>query len=427
VPSVADPSSGFGEEGSALSRDGEVAMVGAPYQPCGSTVLCGFVSAFRRGAGAWQESQILAPPDVDSGLFGGAIALSADGATAVIGARYHSCANLSPQCGRAYVFTNNGSGWAWTATLVPSHEEPGADFGFSVALSADGSTALVGAPDESDPPWGWVYVFAKSGSSWEEAQRLPAASASLPLTTFFGSSVALSGDGLHALVGYSTSHAIHVDSFSLQNGTWTVDGLLAKDELEEYGEGMALALTDDGSSALVGNSCGSCFPDGSFASNGFVASFVRSGNTWSSPQTMQEPGPPQLLGSHYFGGSCALAGSAIGAVAALDTAYTFELVGGMWTPTQTIHLPPQTAGVVEAPRVSLSADGNTLLVSAPAGLAGAAYIYSRALPVAQVPTISAAGTVALCLTLAACGSWTLRRRSQRRKPRPTASASPGPP
>src|SRR5258708_18023077 len=76
--------------------------------------------------------------------------------------------------------------------LVGTGAVGGAEQGSSVALSADGNTAIVGGPGGS--PNGAVWVFTRSGSAWtQQGSKLVGTSAvgsSLP-----GSSVALSPGG----------------------------------------------------------------------------------------------------------------------------------------------------------------------------------------------------------------------------------------
>ena len=50
----------------------------------------------------------------------------------------------------------------------------GADFGASVALSADGDTALIGAPREGTveyPNVGAAWVFTRSAGAWSQPRR----------------------------------------------------------------------------------------------------------------------------------------------------------------------------------------------------------------------------------------------------------------
>lgn len=91
--------------------------------------------------------------------------------------------------------------------------------GDAVALSADGSTLVVGAPGEMgvaaapdpanppEPPWdglpdtGAVYVFTRQGSGWSLQAYLKASNISIRIAGRFGASVALSADGNTLAVG----------------------------------------------------------------------------------------------------------------------------------------------------------------------------------------------------------------------------------
>lgn len=86
------------------------------------------------------------------------MAVSADGSTAVVGASGH--ANLKFK-GAAYVFRDQGGKWTQTTKLTASDGAVGDYFGGSVALTADDSTAVVGAPSakRSHIRTGSAYVF----------------------------------------------------------------------------------------------------------------------------------------------------------------------------------------------------------------------------------------------------------------------------
>ncbi|NDJ60764.1 MAG: PKD domain-containing protein, partial [Chloroflexi bacterium] len=75
------------------------------------------------------------------------------------------------------------------------------EFGFSVALSSDGGTALIGAYLDDDFGFdsGSAYVFVRSGSTWSQQAKLTAADAAA--VDVFGEAVALSSDGGTALIG----------------------------------------------------------------------------------------------------------------------------------------------------------------------------------------------------------------------------------
>jgi FG-GAP repeat protein len=82
-------------------------------------------------------------------FFGASVALSASGKTALIGATGDDC-TAGEECGAAYAFVREGSHWVERQKLTasdagPSHFVFGGDFFGSVALSASGKTALIGA------------------------------------------------------------------------------------------------------------------------------------------------------------------------------------------------------------------------------------------------------------------------------------------
>jgi hypothetical protein len=90
------------------------------------------------------------------GGFGGSgdhsVALSADGNTALVGA----LDGKSGEPPSALIFTRSGSTWSQPVSLVPEGDEPPEEgFGASVALSADGSTALGGSMPRAVSRDGW--------------------------------------------------------------------------------------------------------------------------------------------------------------------------------------------------------------------------------------------------------------------------------
>ena len=74
--------------------------------------------------------------------YGLGVALSGDGNTALIGARYtHQADSGSPRDGKAYVFTRTGGTWSTTPTATfDPHPGNGEDLGFGLALDATGAT-----------------------------------------------------------------------------------------------------------------------------------------------------------------------------------------------------------------------------------------------------------------------------------------------
>jgi hypothetical protein len=188
---------------------------------------------------------------------GGSVALSADGDTAIIGAPLRPT-TPAPEVGAAFVFTRIGSTWSEQAKLV------GTDYvqcsvcsvaqGWSVALSADGNTAIVGGPDDNNNI-GAAWVFARSGSTWsQQGSKLLASDAAPP--TGLGSSVALSADGNTAVIGgwldNNETGAIWV--FTRSGGVWSQQGLklVGSNAVGAALQGFSVALSGDGTTAIVG-------------------------------------------------------------------------------------------------------------------------------------------------------------------------------
>ena len=125
--------------------------------------------------------------------FGYSVAMAASGTTALVGAEDHHFA-----AGAAYVFTLRGGTWSQTAVLTAPNAEGFDQFGDSVALSARGTTALVGALGRNSGT-GAAYVFTLRGGTWSQTAEL-AASRGAP-NDAFGSTAGLSAAGTTALVG----------------------------------------------------------------------------------------------------------------------------------------------------------------------------------------------------------------------------------
>jgi hypothetical protein len=105
-----------------------------------------------------------------------AVAVSGDGRTAILGDPYNTV-DLKGTAGVAYVFTRKGNGWIRSPkklTLGPT-AKAGDMFGSSVALSANGNTALVGAPNTYNTQYaGAAYVFQRVSGVWGPPQKLSA-------------------------------------------------------------------------------------------------------------------------------------------------------------------------------------------------------------------------------------------------------------
>ncbi|NBB86754.1 MAG: T9SS type A sorting domain-containing protein [Bacteroidetes bacterium] len=197
-------------------------------------------------AGQAQETQLTAPSGNEDDFFGRSVAISADGSTALIGADGDEDIDGNDDKGSAYVFRINESGsWAYEDKLTAFFDGVAGDkFGTSVALNADGTFALIGARnDGGNFNTGSAYVFAQD----EEGTWLEQAELGDPNSTsdVIGYPVALSNDGSIVLI----RNTIFVRDDS---GNWTQQtDLIPPGGVGDINYGSAVALSPDGSTALI--------------------------------------------------------------------------------------------------------------------------------------------------------------------------------
>ncbi|HQT93153.1 MAG TPA: hypothetical protein PLB88_07175 [Thermoanaerobaculaceae bacterium] len=202
----------------AVSADGNTAIVGG-YLDNGDA---GAAWVFTRSAGAWtqQGSKLVGSGAVGDAGQGWSVALSADGDTAIIGGPGDNSGT-----GAAWVFTRSGGQWTQTgAKLVGAGAVAKANQGWAVALSSDGNTAAVGGPGDNNGA-GAVWVFTRSAAVWKQ-QGLKLVGTGAAGLSGQGTSVALSGDASTLVAGgpqdNEGSGAVWV--FSQSAGTWTQQG-----------------------------------------------------------------------------------------------------------------------------------------------------------------------------------------------------------
>jgi hypothetical protein len=241
--------------------------------------------------------------------------------------------------------------------LIGSGEIGDGLFGISVALSADGNTALIGASDGlEDPRLGEAFVFIRSGGVWKQQQRLTGNGTP---DEQFGLELALSADGNTALIGTETTGVAPALVFTRTGGVWTKQGELKGDSTQDQGDLARVALSADGNTALVGEPL-----DGGVGSVGSVFVFTRSGAVWTEKQKLTGSIPAEFGG---FGSRVAL--SADGKTALISEplegaeiteegmVFVYARAGGVWSKQQTLT----AGGVVFGDSIALSADGGTAL------------------------------------------------------------------
>ena len=190
------------------------------------------------------------------GWFGSDVALSADGNTALIGATLDS-----NNIGAAWVYVRSVTG-VWSpqgGKLTATGETGNGNFGWSVALSANGDLGLIGAPADNGGS-GRAFWFARSGETWSQLSSSGVGTGAVG-NARFGSSVAMSSNGSVALIGGNedgnTGNSNKVGAAWLltrSGNTWSQSSgkLTGGGEVGPAEFGYAAALSSDGNTALIG-------------------------------------------------------------------------------------------------------------------------------------------------------------------------------
>ncbi|CAN7390467.1 FG-GAP repeat protein [Acidovorax sp. Leaf78] len=153
-----------------LSSDGNTLAVAAPTEDSNATGVngdqannaagdSGAVYVFTRTGSTWSHQAYVKSSNTAAGSrFGSSIALSGDGNTLAVGAARErsnatgingdQASTAAANSGAVYVFKRTASTWTQQSYVKASNTASNYDFGWSVALSSDGSTLAVGAKSE---------------------------------------------------------------------------------------------------------------------------------------------------------------------------------------------------------------------------------------------------------------------------------------
>jgi hypothetical protein len=220
----------------AVSEDGNILAVGASGEDSNATGIdgdqsnnsrdeSGAVYVYSRFGGTWtQEAYIKASNSDALDRFGSALAISSDGSTLAVGAiqeRSNASGingdqtnNSLARAGAVYVFSRANGTWSQQAYVKASNPNGGEpNFGYSVALSSDGSIMAVSAYLEDSNATGIngnesntlasnsgaVYLFRRNGSQWSQQAYVKASNTESD--DQFGHALVLSANGSELVVG----------------------------------------------------------------------------------------------------------------------------------------------------------------------------------------------------------------------------------
>ncbi len=308
------------------------------------------------------------------------------------------------------------------AYLKASNTAAGQAFGATAALSADGSTFVIGAYGESSssvgidgdeagslaPMSGAVYVFRRVGTTWMQEAYIKASNTDS--SDYFGDSVSISSDGGTIAVGAEgeASSATGVDGDQSDNSavssgavyvftrsatTWTQQAYIkssntGSDDLF----GASVAISADALTLVVGapgEASATTGVNGDQADNaapmsGAAYVFTYDNSTWAQQAYVK---PSNTDAGDFFGGSVALSmdGSTLAVAASSEASaamgvngnqadntapfsgavYTFTRSASTWLQQAYLKSSNTDSNDFFGSSVSLSPDGSTLAVGAP--------------------------------------------------------------
>jgi len=390
----------------AVSADGNTIIVGGYMDDAN----VGAAWVFTRSNGVWTQQGLKLVGSAGQGVDyqGIRVGLSADGNTAIVGGD-----GDAGGVGAAWIFTRSGGKWSQQGPKLVATDTVGAmpQQGFSVALSGDGNTAIVGGyPDNNFIGAAWVWT--RSGGIWKEQAKL----FSIDFAGAYsgqGSDVALSADGNTALVGawLDNNNAGAAFVFTRDaTGVWSQQGpkLFGSGAQGAAQQGWSVALSADGNTALVDGAA-----DNNFTGAAWV--WTRSNGVWSQQGSKLVgsglAGQPQQV-DQGAGGAL----SADGNTAAMGSANDNDSTGavwifkrnstGAWTQLgQKLVGSGAAAPSFQGYSVALSADGSTLVEGGPADAkkTGAAWVFAP-VPSTTITSVESASAYGGFSSVAP-GSW----------------------
>jgi hypothetical protein len=308
--------------------------------------------------------------------FGLEVALSADGTTALVAAPGDALKS------EVYVYHAASAGaWASSSTPTATLSSPSlGGFGSAVALSADGTTAFVGDPWRNKQQ-GAVDVFHVSDEASWVSTSTPTATLKASNSRFLGAALAVSSDGTTLVVGagLGTADIFHASAEAAWVSTSTPTAALSKKNEPCCGINVLIAMSGDGTTVLLSDlassSAGEVYLFHAASEAGWVTS--------TSPTAILSDASGEAVNG--LGWSLALSGDGTTAfVGALGVnAYAIDVfhvaAANSWatsaTPTAILSDAASNLGGAPLNLTKVSADGSTVVLPAAAKPAGALDVF----------------------------------------------------
>ncbi len=237
----------------SLSADGTRVAVGAPHASDDGDNHLYYMGSARiyelQGASWVQLGNAIYENELAEGL-GWSVALNAEGNRVAVGAIVLADVTTVP---KVRIYELQGASWVQMGSALEPGNVPNG-FGHAVALSANGSRVAVGVPGydkDGNSDIGQVRVYAYTGYGWGQ---LGGDINGIAADNRCGSAVSLNADGTRVAVGIPghDNNRGQVQVYDRIDGNWQQVGPNINGEAEGDGFGSSVALSADGLWLLVG-------------------------------------------------------------------------------------------------------------------------------------------------------------------------------
>ena len=322
--------------------------------------------------------KLVADDGDSSDYLGKSVAVSSDGQTLIVGA--DSDDDNGSTSGSVYIYKKVSTSWI-QEKLTAGDGEANDAFGNRVAISSDGLTAVVGAYHEGENGFyaGAIYVYKWDGSNWGETKVIATDGQA---SDYFGSSIDVSGDGTTIVVGawgdddnFSSAGSIYI--YKLNITVWVETKITASDASSSAYFGFATAISSDGNTVVA-----SATQDDEVATGGGALYVYKWSGSWIESKIMAS----DAADYDRLGNSVDVSSDGLSIVAGVPeddddgstsgSAYIYEWNGSSWDEEKLTASDGSTFDNF-GKSVSISEDGSKVFIGASnAGTSGQAYLYS---------------------------------------------------
>lgn len=334
-------------------------MKGKPMLSFKNICALSILLAGQLQANDWVELQKLTANDaLGNSEFGSAVAMSADGTTLIVGGPSENNAQ-----GATWIYQQKTDGWHQEGSRLVIPTEGKTNQGIAVAISGDGTKFAIGGCGDNNN-MGAVWIFERKNNELPQIKSKLVGHNTNGTTIYQGKSIALSSDGKKLAIGGPGDSAQGAVWLYQYNGTEWQEGtkINSQDVSINANFGASVALSQDGSVLAIGAP-----NDGE---NGAVFTFKCTENTCIQDGTKLVPDDKSNELSSKIGYVVAL--SADGKTLAISAPYDSLVSGAVWIYMYTDEgkwvkqgttLKLDVCCTRFGSGLALSQDGNLLLIS----------------------------------------------------------------